>query len=214
MENWIIFVLVIYVLYGRCLERKAQVPRHKQFTHFAQSRYLCVKIDLNEKTINSYPTVVNRAWRVRVDHRALTAYTSLKAIAIDDWYFDSGCYRRMNGVKSYLSNVKSCVKGHVTFGDDAKGTVVGKGQVNVTSLPALDNVLLVEGLTANLISISKLYDEGLTVNFSKDCCTMVSKDVSMMMKGTSSSDNCYLWNAPSTVPSTSCLVNKEDVTKL
>lgn len=76
----------------------------------------------------------------------------------------------MIGEKSHLSNVRTCVKGHVTFGDCAKGKVVGKGQLNVTCLPALDYVWLVKGLTANLISISQLCDQGLVVNFSKEVC--------------------------------------------
>jgi len=37
-------------------------------------------------------------------------------------------------------------------------------------LPRLVNVLLVKGLTANLISISQLCDQGLEVNFTKLEC--------------------------------------------
>lgn len=60
--------------------------------------------------------------------------------------------------KSYMSNVKSCMKSHVTFGDGAQGTTISKGQLNVIGFPALINVLLVEGLTSYLISISQVYD--------------------------------------------------------
>ena len=34
------------------------------------------------------------------------------------------------------------------------------------------------------------------------------------MKGSRSPDNCYLWNAQSTIPSTACLISREDVTDL
>ena len=94
--------------------------------------------------------------------------------------------------------MKSCNKGHVTFGDHAKGTIVGKRQLNVTCLHALDNVLPVKELTANLISISQLCDESLNVKLSN-------------YLGTISLDYCHIWNAPSSVPYTSCLVSKEDV---
>ncbi|GAA0168781.1 hypothetical protein LIER_23419 [Lithospermum erythrorhizon] len=43
---------------------------------------------------------------------------------------------------------------HVTFGNGGRGRIVQKGQWCVNGLPHLDDVPLVEGLTANLISIS------------------------------------------------------------
>ena len=54
------------------------------------------------------------------------AYTSLKATAREDWYFDNGCSRHMTGEGSFLNNVKSCSKGNVTFGGGYTGDVVGK----------------------------------------------------------------------------------------
>lgn len=48
--------------------------------------------------------------------------------------------------------MKSFAKSHVTFRDGANGIVVGKGQLNVSGLPELDDVLLVDGLT--LISLA------------------------------------------------------------
>lgn len=109
-----------------------------------------------------------------------------------------------------MSNVKSCAGSHFTFRDGAKGTVVGIRQLNVTGLAKLDNVLLVDDLTANLISISQLCDQDMTVNFSKDGCSIVSKDESVMVKGIRSTDNYYSWNAPSIGHSTSCLLSRKD----
>ncbi|GAA0164970.1 hypothetical protein LIER_40014 [Lithospermum erythrorhizon] len=42
---------------------------------------------------------------------------------------------------------------HVPIGDGGKGKIVEKGQLNVNGLPHLTDVLLVEGLTVNLISV-------------------------------------------------------------
>ncbi|GAA0180968.1 hypothetical protein LIER_30180 [Lithospermum erythrorhizon] len=57
---------------------------------------------------------------------------------------------------------------YVTFGGGEKGRIIGKRSLNVERLPRLDDVLLVEGLTPNLISISQLSDSGMKVVFSKE----------------------------------------------
>ena len=57
--------------------------------------------------------------------------------------------------------------GFVTFGDGSKKKVIGKGNISIPGLPFLPNALYVDGLQANLISISHLSDEGLSVMFGK-----------------------------------------------
>jgi hypothetical protein len=64
----------------------------------------------------------------------------------------------MTGVDKYLENVRPYTSSYVTFGDRAKGKMVGIGNLIKHGLPRLDNVLLVKGLTANLISIIQLCD--------------------------------------------------------
>ena len=44
--------------------------------------------------------------------------------------------------------------GHVSFGNGGKGRVLGKGILLADGLPKLKNVLHVEGLKANFMSIS------------------------------------------------------------
>ncbi|XP_075483854.1 uncharacterized protein LOC142524011 [Primulina tabacum] len=70
------------------------------------------------------------------------------------WYFDSGCSRHMTGSKDYLTDYVELRNGHVTYGGGAKGRIAGKGTLNVDGLPSLHNVLYVEGLNSNLISIN------------------------------------------------------------
>ena len=45
-------------------------------------------------------------------------------------------------------------RGRVTFGDNAKGKVIGNGKVRRIPHCFVDDVLLVEGLKHNLLSIS------------------------------------------------------------
>ena len=82
----------------------------------------------------------------------------------------------MTAEKSFVMNIQSCSLGHVTFGDGAKGKVVGNGQLKYPGLPMLQDVILIEGLTTNLINISQLCDQGLLVNFSKDKCIVSDND--------------------------------------
>jgi len=62
-----------------------------------------------------------------------------------------------------------------------------------TGLPILNDVFLVEGLAADLISISQLCDQGLKVMFTKTTCFVTDENNNVVMKGDRSSDNCYLW---------------------
>ncbi|GAA0159518.1 hypothetical protein LIER_16272 [Lithospermum erythrorhizon] len=59
--------------------------------------------------------------------------------------------------------------------------------------PKKNDVLLVEGLIANLISISQLWDDGMKVFFNKDGCTVNKSYDQIVMKGIRSADNCYMW---------------------
>jgi len=58
-------------------------------------------------------------------------------------------------------DIKSYSTSFVTFGDVAKGEMKGVAKLVCIERPRLDDVLLVKGFTANLISISQLCDRGL-----------------------------------------------------
>ncbi|GAU35618.1 hypothetical protein TSUD_30350 [Trifolium subterraneum] len=134
-------------------------------------------------------------WKTKsnVEVKALIAHTSFKVSSKEDWYFDSGCSRHLTGEKKYLNEINPYTTSFVTFGDGAKGEIKGIGNLINKGLPKLNNVLLVKGLTANLISISKLCDQGLKVNFTKSECLITNNKNTVIMKGARSKDNCYLW---------------------
>ncbi|XP_010513200.1 PREDICTED: uncharacterized protein LOC104789161 [Camelina sativa] len=111
------------------------------------------------------------------------------------WYFDSGCSRHMTGALDNLSYLEDVAGGRVTFGDGGKGTIRGKGTTSGDSQPHLRDVFLVEGLKANLISISQLCDEGLDVTFTKKGCKAVDQQGSVRLRGRRSGNNCYMWKS-------------------
>ena len=53
---------------------------------------------------------------------------------------------------------------------------VGILQLNIPSLPKLRDVLIFDGLKANLVSINQLCDQDLFVKFTKDKCIVVNRD--------------------------------------
>lgn len=57
------------------------------------------------------------------------------------------------------TELEKCSTGHVTFGDGVTGNVVGKGNINRSNASILNDTKLIEGLSANLISISQLCDQ-------------------------------------------------------
>ena len=80
------------------------------------------------------------------------------------------------------------------FGDGVKDKVIGKENMSKPRLLILKNVKLVKGLSTNLIS--QLCDEGFNVKFLKGRClvTLVTdRDETLIMTGTRSDDNYYLW---------------------
>lgn len=100
----------------------------------------------------------------------------------------------MIGTKAFLVDYQPFKGGKVTFGGGSKGKIVGIGILSIPGLPNLRNVLHVEGLTANLISISQLCDDNWQVRFNKNSCEVYNKDNACLLKGVRSSDNCYLAN--------------------
>ncbi|RVW92753.1 hypothetical protein CK203_042620 [Vitis vinifera] len=69
----------------------------------------------------------------------------------DKWFLDSGYSRYMTGDESKFAFLTKRKGGHVTFGDNAKGRIIGQCNIDTSSL--IESVLLVDGLKHNLLSI-------------------------------------------------------------
>ena len=64
----------------------------------------------------------------------------------------------------------------VTFGDNMKDETIAKGKVGRSSSHAIDNVLLVENLKHNLLSISQFCDKGNSKKFPFENCIISRND--------------------------------------
>ncbi|XP_059623068.1 uncharacterized protein LOC132266233 [Cornus florida] len=106
---------------------------------------------------------------------SLLVYTAFKACNIQDkWYVDSGCSRHMTGDGSKLNSLQQFDGGNVIFGDNQRAKIVGIGTVSKSKeLPEIQEVLLVEGLKHNLLTVSQLCDSGKEVCFNKEKSNMI-----------------------------------------
>jgi hypothetical protein len=65
--------------------------------------------------------------------------------------------------------------GNVKFGDNSKGKIIGIGNIGKTHSLVIEDVLLVDGLKHNLLSISQLCDKGYNVIFKSIMCIIVNE---------------------------------------
>src|SRR3954470_887823 len=100
------------------------------------------------------------------------------------WYLDSGCSRHMTGRRSTFQDLVLKPGGVVKFGGDQKGKIIGSGTISIGNSPSITSVLLVEGLTHNLLSISHLSDNGYDIIFNQKSFKAVNqKDGSILFTG-------------------------------
>ena len=64
-------------------------------------------------------------------------------------------------------------EGSVTFGDNRKGMIIGKGRIKITPSTFTEDILLVKKLKHNLLSISQLCDVGFNVFFKTSMCIVI-----------------------------------------
>ena len=78
----------------------------------------------------------------------------------------------MTGDASKFTHISPKKSRHVTYGDNNKGRILEVGKIGTNSSNSIENVLLVEGLKHNLLSISQLCDKGYLVSFDSKKCVI------------------------------------------
>ena len=78
----------------------------------------------------------------------------------------------MTGDRSKFCLLTENEAGQVTFGGNSKGKIIGSGKVGKNPSSCIDEVMLVEGLAYNLLSISQLCDKGHKVTFDSQACNI------------------------------------------
>jgi hypothetical protein len=77
----------------------------------------------------------------------------------------------MTGESNMFNSIKPNEDGNldsITFGDNKKGKVIGLGKIAISNDMSVSNVLLVESLNFNLLSVAQLCDLGFKCIFGID----------------------------------------------
>ena len=99
----------------------------------------------------------------------------------------------MTGDRSLFKVFESKKGGNVTFGDESKSQIKGRGTISLCRLLDIANVLYVEGLRVNLLSISQICDQDFMVLFSKRKCLVLNESRKKLISGVRILDNYYAW---------------------
>ena len=117
--------------------------------------------------------------------------TALKVMDTCLWYLNSGCSRHMTRDQSLFKVFESKKGGNVTFGDGSISQIKGKGIISLPGLPDIANILYVEGLKVNLLSIIQICDQDFMVLFSKGKCLVMNESGKKLISDVCTLDNCY-----------------------
>jgi hypothetical protein len=140
---------------------------------------------------NNKKKTSKQVWVKKEDNPCLVAHTALKILDTCLWYLDSDCSKHMTGDKTLLKEVQMGKGGRITYEDGSQSKVIGKGIIDIPGLRASQEALYVEGLKANLLSISEFCDNDLVVQFSKKECNIFDSSDKWLMRGDRTADNCY-----------------------
>jgi hypothetical protein len=100
------------------------------------------------------------------------------------WVLHSGCTQHMTGNDSMFTSLGDPGDhDHVTYEDNTRERVVGLEKIAITKDFSISNVLYVESLSFNLLSVAQLCDFGLICTFDKNDVIMFhEKDKSLVFK--------------------------------
>jgi hypothetical protein len=133
-----------------------------------------------------------KVWKKKEDDKCGLVLSAKKQK--NPWHIDSGCSKHMIGDKSKFLTLSENKSGNVFFGNDAPGKIKGKGMVSLSNGKEKDqDVLFVDGLKHNLLSVSQVYDQGCEVVFtSKDCKIKFVNSGQLVAKGIRTENNVYV----------------------
>jgi hypothetical protein len=139
------------------------------------------------------PTTENvKVWKKKANDKCGLVLSAQKQK--NPWYIDSGCSKHMTGDKSKFLTLSENKSRNVTFGNDAPGKIKGKGMVSLSNGKGKSqDVLFVDGLKHNLLSVSQVCDKGCEVFFtSKDYKIKALSSGQLIAKGIRTENNVYV----------------------
>jgi hypothetical protein len=106
------------------------------------------------------------------------------------WYVNSGCSRHMIGDKNTFFTLKEVNEGNVKFGDNYIARIFKKGTLILDDgKTKTENVLYVEGLEHNILSVSQMFDQGHTLTFHSQGCEIRKKGLGILVENAYKTSN-------------------------
>ena len=95
--------------------------------------------------------------------------------------------------------------GTITFRDDSNGNIIDIGNIKIGSSPLIENVVLVDGLKHNLLSISQLCDRDFKVIFDDSSCKHLDCKTNTCILSRFHENNVYIIDMLNLDCNTKCL---------
>eukprot|EP00253_Pinus_taeda_P004986 PITA_04986 len=162
------------------------------------------------KTTQKEQTSSARTWRMKEPQQERYGIALYAEGQENEWYIDSGCSEHMTGDKEKLESYTVVEKGKkVSFGNDTPTVIKGKGTAQLKEKVKAGNVLYVDGLKHNLLSVSQMCDQGTEVIFRSNGCSVRDLDTGeTMIKGRRNPNNLYIFEEGQQ----QCYLSKDDDT--
>nr|KYP40635.1 Copia protein [Cajanus cajan] len=140
----------------------------------------------------------------------ISKLNNLKDFTNQTWYIDSGCSKHMTGDASKFIDLTPKRSGHVTYGDNNRGKILGIGKIGTNFSISIENVLLVDGLKHSLLSVSQLCDKGFSESFDSQKCLIKHKNDKNVKIIGFRVNNVYKIKLENNSNNSQCLMSKED----
>jgi hypothetical protein len=155
--------------------------------HECRRRLESMRQNMKEKYFTKHEEENTRVWKKKLDQQkgeennlALHAQRNTS-----QWYIDSGCSKHMTGDQNIFLTLKKTKGGNVMFGNDNSTKIIGKGTISLGSKKAKEeDVLLIEDMKHNLLSVSQICDQGHTLVFYSQKCEIRSEKYGRMVATT------------------------------
>ncbi|XP_043714575.1 uncharacterized protein LOC122662937 [Telopea speciosissima] len=162
---------------------KDQTPPHKanhrSYNRDRQGNARSIKVTKPKKQIPrekqlQKPQSINRVWvqksNAEKGNSSMVVQTAFRAQGDSTlWILDSGCLSHMTGDKKRFEKFETYAGGSMKFGNNDGAKIVGKGTISLNNGKVQSqDVLYVEGLKHNLLSISQICDRGHEVVFKSE----------------------------------------------
>ena len=125
------------------------------------------------------------------------------------WYVDNGCSKHMTGDRDRFITLIKERDGSVSFRNHDSAKIIGKRTVRIGNKNTkAENVLLVEDMKHNLLSVSQMCDQGHKVTFNSQKCEIRKEGSGKLIAiAARNSSNIYVL---SEIGNEKCCLGKED----